>query len=454
MWWLLSVVSLLLAIAASYQLLKQRYLRLTNLGWLIAIICIPLFGSLAYFIVVVRSHQQRSDGLSCPLPFANYQLAGIELDDALAQLHGFQSAKAVGDITVLPDDAFLPALLAAIDNAERSIALCTYILTGDVKQQVLGALARASARGVQVYCLVDRIGSALFRSRVMTLNDYKRSNFHAQVYHASLGRSLLFAEKRLHSKIMVIDGHTAFLGAHNLRDAIVSTHPSFVHNLSVSFSGPVVRDLLESFTELWRANSGQVARSLVEQLRQELPALTQQSALGRIIYNDPVVQHGHYHEYINALLFSAKRRIYIWMPYVIPSQGMRSNIIAAHKLGIDVKVLMPKNSDSWLVDNAHALVINEWVDAGVPLAVSTGHFDHSKVLIIDDRVIIGSTNLDYRSLHRNHETNIELYPCAATQEIEQVFLARFVSAEFMRCVEVNKFKTLVQQATSLIAGLY
>lgn len=453
MWWLVSIFSFLLTLAACFNLLKQRYLRLTNLGWLIAIICIPLFGALAYFIVVVRSHQQRVDGLSCPLPYANQQLSGIELDDAVAQLHGFQMAKSVGDVQVLQDDDFLPALLSAINNAERSIALCTYILSGDVKSQVLDALAKASQRGVQVFCLVDRIGSALFRSRVMTLAHYKRSNFHAEVYHAPVGRSILFAEKRLHSKILVVDGEVGFLGAHNLRDAINSSTPDFVHNLSVSFTGPVVRDLLESFTVLWRSNSGEEPVALIDELRLRLLDV-KSNGLGRIIYGDPVVQHGHYHEYLHSLLFSARKRLYIWMPYVIPSQGMRSNIIAAHKMGVDVKILMPKKSDSWLVDNAHALVINEWVDAGVPLAVSSGHFDHSKVLIIDDRVIVGSTNLDYRSLHRNHETNIELYPSDASRQIEQAFLQRFHAAEFMRCVEVNKFKTLVQQATSLIAGLY
>lgn len=453
MWWLVSIISFLLALTASFNLLKQRYLRLTSLGWLIAIICIPLFGALAYFVVVVRSHQQRLDGLSCPLPYANQQLSGIELDDAVAQLHGFQMAKAVSDVQVLQDDEFLPALLSVINNAERSIALCTYILSGDVKGQVLEALAKASQRGVQVFCLVDRIGSALFRSRVMTLAHYKRSNFHAEVYHAPIGRSILFAEKRLHSKILVVDGEVGFLGAHNLRDAINSSSPNFVHNLSVSFTGPVVRDLLESFAELWRSNSGEAPAALIDELRHERPAI-KSAGLGRIIYGDPIVQHGHYHEYLHSLLFSARKRLYIWMPYVIPSQGMRSNIIAAHKMGVDVKILMPKKSDSWLVDNAHALVINEWVDAGVPLAVGSGHFDHSKVLVIDDRVIVGSTNLDYRSLHRNHETNIELYPCDASRQIEQAFLQRFHDAEFMRCVEVNKFKTLVQQATSLIAGLY
>lgn len=453
MWWLVSIFSFLLTLAACFNLLKQRYLRLTNLGWLIAIICIPLFGALAYFVVVVRSHQQRVDGLSCPLPYANQQLSGIELDDAVAQLHGFQMAKSVGDVQVLQDDDFLPALLSAINNAERSIALCTYILSGDVKSQVLDALAKASQRGVQVFCLVDRIGSALFRSRVMTLAHYKRSNFHAEVYHAPVGRSILFAEKRLHSKILVVDGEVGFLGAHNLRDAINSSTPDFVHNLSVSFTGPVVRDLLESFTVLWRSNSGEEPVALIDELRLRLLDV-KSNGLGRIIYGDPVVQHGHYHEYLHSLLFSARKRLYIWMPYVIPSQGMRSNIIAAHKMGVDVKILMPKKSDSWLVDNAHALVINEWVDAGVPLAVSSGHFDHSKVLIIDDRVVVGSTNLDYRSLHRNHETNIELYPSDASRQIEQAFLQRFHAAEFMRCVEVNKFKTLVQQATSLIAGLY
>lgn len=453
MWWLVSIISFLLALTASYNLLKQRYLRLTSLGWLIAIICIPLFGALAYFIVVVRSHQQRVDGLSCPLPYANQQLSGIELDDTVAQLHGFQTAKSVGDVQVLQDDEFLPALLSAINSAERSIALCTYILSGDVKAQVLDALAKASQRGVQVFCLVDRIGSALFRSRVMTLANYKRSNFHAEVYHAPIGRSILFAEKRLHSKILVVDGEVGFLGAHNLRDAINSSNSSFVHNLSVSFTGPVVRDLLESYTELWRSNSGEAPAALIDELRRGLPDV-KSNGLGRIIYGDPIVQHGHYHEYLHSLLFSARKRLYIWMPYVIPSQGMRSNIIAAHKMGVDVKILMPKKSDSWLVDNAHALVINEWVDAGVPLAVSAGHFDHSKILIIDDRVIVGSTNLDYRSLHRNHETNIELYPSDASRQIEQAFLQRFHAAEFMRCVEINKLKTLVQQATSLIAGLY
>lgn len=456
-WPVFVVLSLLLAIAAAFTLLNQRYLRITSLGWLLAIVFIPMLGSLSYFLVVARSHSKREEGASCALPFATQELTHVERDDTLAQLHGFERSSAIDELDVLVDEQFLPAVLKAINEASRSIAICTYILRGESKKKVLDALSRASERGVSVFCLVDRLGSGLFRSYLFSHWTFRSQPFQTALYHGSAMRTLLFIEKRLHSKMVIIDGERGFIGAHNLRDETHLNHEAFVHNLSLDVKGDVVRQMLMTFNNLWRNNAGDTPKALIEELRlsrEAKPISSETLTSGRVFWSDPLIQASFYHDYLNALFFNARKRIYIWMPYVIPSQVMRSNVIAAHRLGMDVKVLMPKKTDSFVVDNAHALVINEWADAGVPVALSGGFFDHSKVLIIDERVIVGSTNLDYRSLHRNHETSIEFYSCSASQTIERAFLQRFKAAECVRLGQVPFWKRTFQQATSLIAGLY
>ena len=129
--------------------------------------------------------------------------------------------------------------MADDDLAQNRIWIATYILSGKVKIELIKKLNAAHERGVEVRLLVDRIGSGL----VINSADFNALPFYTAIFHNSLFRSFFYMEKRLHSKIIVIDDDDAFIGAHNLRDEVLEVNQNFVKNISLRFSGSVVKQL-------------------------------------------------------------------------------------------------------------------------------------------------------------------------------------------------------------------
>ncbi len=448
---------------ASLTLLSSPYLRITSLGWLIAIWTLPYIGALAFIFTVVRAKKKPEDDAMC-------RLLDRHQDDTchhgviehVGMSYDFLPYFPMDDYTLLRDDAFVPAVISAIESAQHRVWICTYIFSGGVKARVMTALEKAHERGVDVRLLVDRVGSGLlFRSRGKPLGEdvpYAVSGFHAAPW-----RSFVFLEKRLHSKIVLADAQ-AIIGAHNLRDEVELSHDESVHNVSMAFSGGVVSQLEAVFIDVWKLNTGVALAALCEDggwedahehdERHEHGDNAENTFPARIIYSDPLSLNHNYSDYLSDVFAAAKMRICIWMPYVVPSYAMRRTLIAAAKRGLDIRVLFPKISDSFLVDNAHALVIKELHDGGVNCAQSEGRFDHSKIIIIDDVCLIGSTNLDYRSLYRNYEANVEVNSPRFTRDIFALFNEAFDAADHIDCYQVGRLANIRNQFTSLIAGLY
>ncbi len=445
-----------LALVSSLALLLSPYLRITSLGWFIAIWCIPYLGASMFILTVVRSRKASHDDAICglvknhekaPCLHGRVEKLGVEYD--------FLPYFEMGSSSLIVDDEFVDEVCRVIKAAKQRVWVTTYILSGEVKARVLAELVEAHERGVDVKLLIDRIGSGLLTlPRGKSLSD--ALPFDVSVFHRSRIRSIIFAEKRLHSKIVLAD-NVGIVGAHNLRDEVVSTHEDSVHNVSVSFSGNVVSQLEAVFIDLWKLNENVTLLPLENSDESEASEGNGGEGSGvpaRIIFSDPIERSHKYNNYISDLLYSANKRIYIWMPYIVPTHAMRRSIVAASKLGLDVRVLFPKISDSKVVDNAHALVLKEFVENGVNCAQSEGDFDHSKILIVDDLTIIGSTNLDYRSLYRNYEANIEVKDHAFTHSVVEIFDGVYSRSESASSCRTNALLHIRNQFTSLVAALY
>lgn len=439
------VLYIALSIFALSLLLSTPYLRITSLGWFIAIWTIPFLGAVLFLLTVVRSRKTGHD--ECFHSMLERDLVSTTLFEKLGVEYHFLPYFRASETKILRDDEFIDELYSCIDNAQDHIWITTYILSGNVKIELIERLKKAHERGVEVLLLVDRIGSGLVLASHEKPLKVDGVPFRVAVMHDSRTKSIFFMEKRLHSKIVIADD-IAIVGAHNLRDEVLETQQNSVRNISLKFSGSVVFQLEAVFADLWNKNSG---KKIVAGSKSPTD---ENGMLSRIIFSDPIERSHFYNGYLTLLFNAARKRICIWMPYVIPTQSMRSTIIAASRIGLDVRVLVPKKSDSSLVDNAHALVIKEFVDNGVKCAQSEGKFDHSKLILVDDLVIIGSTNLDYRSLYRNYEANIEIENECFSQSIMALFDESFESAIEVKNCKQNALVHMRNQLTSLIAGLY
>lgn len=447
-------VHIVLAIVMSGLLLTRPYLRITSMGWFVGIWLVPILGPLFFLLLVIRLRRHKVSSVYQALRHQhNAAEEGFTQANFLAESAGFLPYYASANVQLQVDDEFIEHLFSAIDQAGHHIWITTYILSGTIKEQLIERLQAANGRGVEIRLLVDRLGSGLFRLSKKTQALYNSLPFETQIFHPTLRKSLLFIEKRLHAKIVTIDGKSAFIGSHNLRDEVIQSDEGAVHNLSVFFQGKVVQQLEALFVDLWPGEdkNEQVLRRQCLEQQEVIPG---QDGVGRIFFSDPINRTINYDGYLGALFVAARKQILIWMPYMIPSQTMRNVLIAQSQRGVDVRVLIPKKTDSVLVDNTHQLILNELVNNGVKCALSEGRFDHSKVMIIDDQVVVGSTNMDYRSLFRNYEANIEMQNPAILTTLTDHFNQRFEAAEKVEYLHIGTVKNMLYQFTSLIAGLY
>ncbi|VUD41845.1 putative cardiolipin synthase YwiE [Thalassocella blandensis] len=488
MFWL-AIISIVLSIISTLFLLASPYLRITSLGWFIGIWWIPILGALFFLLTVIRNQARGEDRHFDKLKAAHEHKPECQnhLMNCIARDHGFLPYFYLHDYELYRDDAFIPELINCIDNATTRVWITTYIFSGQVSEELLRSLTKAHERGVQVCLLIDRVGSGILTPSKAIQQKLAVYPFNFSIFRQSLLKSILFVEKRLHSKIVIIDEDMAFIGAHNLRDEVLSPNKNFARNTTLKFHGPVVQQLEAVFADLWLKNTEQELPvtqvsdgdifplvssqpsppqpsplpsqtsshlDLDDHSHEDQPQKTASGIPARIIFSDPVSRTHAYDQYLTTLLMAAKQRIYIWMPYMIPTQTMRDTLMAKCKLGLDIKVLVPGKSDSVLVDNTHQLVIRELNDCGVACAQSKGAFDHSKVLIIDDVVILGSTNLDYRSLYRNYEANIEVNDQEFCERIVREFDVEFANSVSVEKMKTGLMKTMLNQFTSLIAALY
>lgn len=324
------------------------------------------------------------------------------------------------------DEAY-PAMLAAIDGAERSITLATYIFDNDPSgRRFADALARATRRGVEVRVLIDGVGARyawppmpgrLRRAGVPT----------ARFLPTVVPWRAPYMNMRNHRKSMVIDGTIGFTGGMNIRHGAVRRenpkHP--IHDLHARVEGPVVAQIQQTFVDDWRFTTGE--------------ALTGERWFPPLQPDGPVLARGipdGPDEDLDVLLLTllgalsvARERVRIMTPYFLPEGPLISALNVAALRGVEVDVVMPANNNLALVKWASMATLWPLARRGCHLWLSPGDFDHTKLMVVDGVwTLLGSGNWDPRSLRLNFELNVECYDRALAEQAEALIERRIRTA--------------------------
>lgn len=313
------------------------------------------------------------------------------------------------DVLVTGDEAYAP-MFDAIRAARHHVHLQTFILSNDATGRALMDLLVERARdGVGVRLLFDRFGStpAVLSGFVAR---YRRASPRLRVAGWSLARPWrrqFQVNLRNHRKILIADGRVAFTGGLNLADINVS-RPGRPADRDFHFEvrGPAVHELQFSFLSDWHFATGEPSERL---LTDEFfpPVSADGSTLARIVNGEPTIEGETLPDIVFALLTSARRQIILVTPYFVPTADILRALRSAALRGVDVKVLVPRFSNHAYAGWAGRSYYGAILQAGGRIVERRPPFMHAKALIVDDAVaLIGSANMDSRSLRLNYETNI------------------------------------------------
>ena len=306
-------------------------------------------------------------------------------------------------------DQFYPQLAAAIDAATDSVHLQTFIFGRDeVGRALLDRLMAAVRRGVTVRLLYDRFGSAY--ARVFRLFEPAKKAG-VKVFAISQANPLkgrFQVNLRNHRKVTVIDGKVGFVGGINIARENLSTAADGapIRDYHVRLEGPAVADLQLQFLQDWYFASGEHLEDLVRpELFPEVPK--DGLALVKIVPGGPDRRPNGLDEAFFGAIVAAEESVTVVTPYFVPDEPIVQALRNAALRGIAVTVVVPRDNNHWYAGYAARSLYGPLLRAGARVFERRPPFMHAKALLVDDVFgMLGSANLDYRSLHLNFETNI------------------------------------------------
>lgn len=396
------------------------------LGWIGVVLFFPYVGAFLYLIFGinrVRRKAQRRGIFGIPwtesgiVPPSGPMLSHIPPIARVGQTITNDEPRERNAVRMLVNgEAAFDDMLRAIDRARAQVWLMTYIFDyDDTGMRFVDALARAVARGVEVRVLLDDIGRRYRRPSV--LGPLREAGVNVRCFMPiRLFPPSLSLNLRNHRKLLIVDDQTGFAGGMNIGDRQLR-HPPNGHgatDLHFRFEGAIVNSFAGLFNGDWQRAGGTTLT-----VQRASPAPDDHCAC-RLIPDGPDNHLDHLSLLIEGVISTAEKRVHIVTPYFLPQRKLIGALQSAALRGVDVRVILPAKNNWPIVQWALAHVLWELLNVGVKVLMQPPPFAHTKcILIDDDYALVGSTNLDPRSLRLNFELGIEVFSTAFNAELAE-----------------------------------
>ena len=453
-----------LSVAFLIYLLNTRSNPSIKLTWCIIIALVPVFGVLLYLFITFdwghRTEQrilhsvkaecehlmpeprELMDRLKSPEP-GFWPLARY-----LAEANGYPAYENTDAVYFPKGEDKYAAMLREMESAEKFIFLEYFIVEeGEMWDSLLDILKRKVQQGVDVRVLYDGTCS-LLRLPASYPKKLRALGIKCKVFAPIRPFISTSYNNRDHRKILVVDGKVGFTGGVNLADEYINRREMFGHwkDAAVMLRGDAVRSMTLMFLRLWNATERQrdYEPYLIE------PGPSNGMRQGCVIpYGDSPMDQELTGEMVYLdILNTARDYVYIMTPYLILDNEMVTALCFAARRGIDVRLILPGIPDKKyanLLAKSHYKVLTE---AGVRIYEYTPGFIHSKVFVSDDiKAVVGTINLDYRSLYLHFECAAYFYKCPVIADILRDF-----HETFPQCREITKEDAANQKLSTRLAG--
>ena len=341
----------------------------------------------------------------------------------------------------LGDDMF-PVLLKELKKAEHFIFMAYFIVEhGAMWDAILKVLETKAAEGVEVRFMYDGMGN-LFTLPHGYEKAMQEKGIQCKIFAPVRPALSSYQNNRDHRKICVIDGHTAFTGGVNLADEYINQRVRFGHwkDTAVMLKGEAVWNMTAMFLHMWNVITNNREDHSLEKY---LPHVWHPEAFEGDGYIQPFCDSPLDNEtvgenvYLN-IINRAKRYVYICTPYLVIDNEMMTALCLAAKSGVDVRLMTPGIPDKKLVFLLTQSYYEQLLEAGVKIYEYQPGFLHAKSFVCDDEIaVVGTINLDYRSLYLHFEDGVWIYRNQVIYDIKKDFTDTLeycnpVSLEFCR----------------------
>lgn len=438
-----------------------------KIAWIILIGLLPVFGSLLYLVSVnKRPTRKLREAIQASEERIQQQVANekspLARDASLVGISNYlahQGPYAPHENTAvayfpLGEDMYA-AMLEDLRQAKKFIFFEYFIVAeGQMWQGMKEIFIQKAREGVEVRVMYDDLGSLLvlpknFREE-LEASGVKVVAFNPMVPYLAIGMN-----NRDHRKILVIDGNVAYNGGINIADEYINVDSPLGHwkDTGLRLEGAAVANLTQMFLGLWDACYPEKT-----EVQNYLPTISvTASGLVQPFSDSPLDEELVSENLYMHILWNAQKYVYIFTPYLIIDHEMTVALTMAAKRGVDVRIVVPKIPDKQAVYNLTESYFAPLLEAGVRIYRYSPGFIHAKSYLADDQVaVVGTINMDYRSLYLHFECGTFLSNVEMLADLKEDYFQTFdVSEEvFLEDLETSYGKRLSQAVLKVLSPLF
>lgn len=441
-----------------------------KLTWIFVILCFPIFGGVLYLLFRMQSsyaHLQKK--------YSRYRAGKLSfLEDApnlsdkirrdfpvyeneIDYLHksvGFPAYENIDAVYYRSGEEAFTAMLAHLRAAKRFIFLEFFIIdSGYMWDSIHDILRQKAADGVDIRIIYDDLGSmaTLPRHFKKTL---QAEGISARAFNPFRPLWTTLQNNRDHRKIVVVDGEFAMTGGFNIADEYINHVERFGHwkDAAVSISGEAVRSFTAIFLEAWASLTNcDINYNLFLPKETTIASASPIPGFVQPYGADPTFRESIGEFIYMQMITRAREYLYIFTPYLILDDTLRSALKLSARSGVDVRIVTPHIPDKKFVFLATRSNYVELLEAGVRIYEYTPGFIHAKCFVSDDHcAVVGTTNLDFRSLFLHFECGIRFYYHPVIRDIRRDLEDTFAQSHEISLQECRKRSVFVRMIEPII----
>lgn len=438
----LNVIYLTTAIIVAISVILENRNPTKTISWVVVLFVLPLVGLIFYFMVGKNYRKEKIFSRKGLKDFERIRLLSenqiIELQDKnFIENEKIRSKLPIINLLLRNSKALLTtrnhieilnngketfdSVKTEINKARNHIHLEYYIIDDDkIGNEIRELLIAKAGEGIEVRLIIDDVGCWKLGKKFLQ----SLENAGVELYSFMPVRFPLFANRinyRNHRKIIVVDGKVGYVGGINIADRYIvgSENIPFWRDTHIKIEGEAVNSLQVVFLIDWYFVSGKILsdRSYFPRSKIKNTQLVQITASGPDSDWSSIMQ-----AYFSAIS-TAREYIYIVNPYFIPNESILTALKTVALSGVDVRMIIPGKSDSFLAYNGTLSYVEELLEAGIRVFYYQKGFIHSKLILVDDVFAsVGTANMDIRSFDDNFEVNALIYDEKLCNEFKDFFL--------------------------------
>ena len=433
-----------LSIVMAFYIISKADVPAYRMGWIMLIMMFPLFGGLLY-LLLGEKRPAKYMRIRLEKGMENHERMTVQKPEIMEELR-CHSPRVAGLFSYVSNYAHFPVwkntqvtyhplgenqyadMLTELQKAKRFIFLEYFILEeGEMWNSILGILSEKVKQGVDVRVIYDDMG-CLPKLPANYYRKLEKLGIKCLDFNPFIPIISFVMNNRDHKKIMIIDGVVGFTGGINLADEYINRRIRFGHwkDTGVMLKGDAVWNFTVMFLEIWNSYN-----SDDEDFTVFKPDSTPENAFESDGFVQPFGDSPLDGETVSVniyldILSQAKDYVYIFTPYLAVSDELNIALCAAAKRGVDVRMVLPGTPDKKIAYRLSRSYYLPLMEAGVRIYEYTPGFMHGKSYVCDDELaVVGTINMDYRSLYLHFECGVLMFETNEVMELKKDALKTF-----------------------------